>query len=64
MFSSAREKRYLGVKVDVFVFNTIVLIGSTLALLGLLHLDSAAPAGSAARTEQLVGKGIAFRNGA
>ena len=30
-------KRYLGMKVDVFVFNTIVLIGSSLALLGLLH---------------------------
>ena len=31
------EKSYLGVKVDVFTFNTIVLIGSTIALLGLLH---------------------------
>src|SRR5204863_3574068 len=31
------EKSYLGMKVNVFVFNTIVLIGSTLALLGLLH---------------------------
>ena len=31
------EKRYLGMKVNVFVFDTIVLIGSTLALLGLLH---------------------------
>src|SRR5689334_12338360 len=31
------EKRYLGMKVDVFVFNTMVLIGSTFALLGLLH---------------------------
>jgi hypothetical protein len=31
------EKRYLGIKVGVFVFNTIVLIGSTLGLLGLLH---------------------------
>jgi ABC transport system ATP-binding/permease protein len=31
------EKRYLGLKVGVFVFNTIVLIGSTLGLLGLLH---------------------------
>jgi hypothetical protein len=31
------EKRYLGMKVNVFVFNTIVLIGSTLLLLGLLH---------------------------
>jgi len=30
-------KRYLGVNVNVFVFNTIVLVGSTLALLGLLH---------------------------
>ena len=31
------EKRCLGMKVDVFVFNTIVLIGSSLGLLGLLH---------------------------
>jgi hypothetical protein len=31
------EKRYLWMKVNVFVFNTIVLIGSTLGLLGLLH---------------------------
>jgi hypothetical protein len=31
------EKRYLGMKINVFVFNTIVLVGSTLALLGLLH---------------------------
>jgi hypothetical protein len=31
------EKRYLGVKVNVFVFNTIVLIGSAIGLLGLLH---------------------------
>src|SRR6266403_565664 len=30
-------KQYFGMKVDVFVFNTIVLIGSILALLGLLH---------------------------
>src|SRR6476620_12438402 len=30
-------KTYLGMKVNVFVFNTIVLIGSTLVLLGLLH---------------------------
>src|SRR5437764_407477 len=30
-------KRYLGMKVDVFVFNTMVLIGSSLALLGFLH---------------------------
>ena len=34
-----QEKRYLGMKVDVFVFNTIVLIGSMFALLGLLHAD-------------------------
>jgi ABC transport system ATP-binding/permease protein len=32
-----QEKRYLGMKVDVFVFNTFVLIGSMVALLGLLH---------------------------
>ena len=31
------EKRYIGVKVSVFVFNTLVLIGSTLGLLGLLY---------------------------
>jgi len=31
------EKRHLGIKVGVFFFNTIVLIGSTLVLLGLLH---------------------------
>jgi len=32
------EKYYLGVRVGVFVFNTLVLIGSILGLLGLLHL--------------------------
>jgi ABC-type multidrug transport system permease subunit len=31
------EKRYFGLKVDLFVFNTIVLIASTLGLLGILH---------------------------
>jgi ABC-type multidrug transport system ATPase subunit len=31
------EKRYLGMKINVFVFNTIVLIGSSLGLLALLH---------------------------
>ena len=31
------EKRYFGLKVDLFVFNTLVLIGSTLGLLGILH---------------------------
>src|SRR5579864_4322028 len=31
------EKRYLGAKVSVFAFNTAVLIGSTLGLLGLLY---------------------------
>ena len=31
------EKRYIGVKVSVFLFNTLVLIGSTLGLLGLLY---------------------------
>ncbi len=30
------DKRYLGVKISVFTFNTIILIGSTVALLGLL----------------------------
>ncbi len=32
-----QQKRYLGVQVDVFVFNTFVLIGSSVALLALLH---------------------------
>jgi ABC transport system ATP-binding/permease protein len=32
-----QQKRYFGVPVDVFVFNTAVLIGSTVALLALLH---------------------------
>jgi ABC-type multidrug transport system ATPase subunit len=32
-----QRKRYFGVPVDVFVFNTAVLIGSTVALLALLH---------------------------
>jgi hypothetical protein len=31
------EKHYFGFKVDLFVFNTLVLIGSTLGLLGILH---------------------------
>ncbi|MBA2744132.1 MAG: hypothetical protein H0U43_07490 [Chthoniobacterales bacterium] len=31
------RKRYLGMEFSVFAFNTDVLIGSTLALLGLLH---------------------------
>jgi ABC transport system ATP-binding/permease protein len=31
------QKGYLGVKISVFVFNTIVLIGSTLGMLGLLY---------------------------
>jgi hypothetical protein len=30
-------KRYLGIKIDIFVFNTIVLIASTLGLLILLN---------------------------
>jgi ABC-type multidrug transport system ATPase subunit len=30
-------KRYFGMQVNLFVFNTAVLIGSTFALLGLLH---------------------------
>ncbi len=32
-----QQKRYFGFRIDVFVFNTAVLIGSTFALLGLLH---------------------------
>jgi ABC transport system ATP-binding/permease protein len=32
-----QHKRYFGFQVDVFIFNTAVLIGSTIALLGLLH---------------------------
>jgi ABC-type multidrug transport system ATPase subunit len=31
------EKGYLGVKISVFLFNTVVLIGSTIGLLGLLY---------------------------
>lgn len=31
------EKRYFGLKVSVFTFNTAVLIGSSIVLLGLLH---------------------------
>jgi hypothetical protein len=31
------EKGYLGVKISVFLFNTVVLIGSTICLLGLLY---------------------------
>ncbi len=31
------QKSYVGVKISVFVFNTIVLIGSTLGMLGLLY---------------------------
>ena len=32
-----QDKRYAGLKINLFVFNTIVLIVSTLGLLGLLH---------------------------
>ena len=31
------EKRYLGMKVNVFVWNTLILVGSTIALLALLQ---------------------------
>jgi hypothetical protein len=31
------QKSYLGLRVTVFVWNTIVLIGSTFGLLALLH---------------------------
>src|SRR5213595_2708113 len=31
------QKRHFGIKISVFVFNTVVLIGSTLGLLALLH---------------------------
>jgi ABC-type multidrug transport system ATPase subunit len=31
------EKRYLGLKINVFVFNTFILLGSTFGLLALLH---------------------------
>jgi len=31
------EKRYLGMKANVFAWNTMVLVGSSLGLLGLLH---------------------------
>ena len=50
-----QEKRYLGMKVNVFVFNTIVLIGSTLGLLGLLHWicgDSSRCAGLVSRADR------------
>ena len=39
-------------KVDVFVFNTIVLIGSTLGLLGLLHWILRRQLGSAAERNE------------
>jgi hypothetical protein len=32
------QKRYFGAQVSVFVFNTLVLVGSSLGLLWLLHL--------------------------
>ena len=41
------EKRYLGMKINVFVFNTIVLVGSAVGLLGLASLDFAPATGSA-----------------
>jgi ABC transport system ATP-binding/permease protein len=31
------QKSYLGVKISVFLFNTLVLVGSTLGMLGLLY---------------------------
>src|SRR5262249_38576444 len=31
------SKRYFGIKVNVLAFNTAVLVGSTIGLLGLLH---------------------------
>jgi hypothetical protein len=31
------QKRYFGIRISAFVFNTTVLIGSTLGLLALLH---------------------------
>jgi len=31
------EKRYLGMKINVFVFNTLVLMGSAIVLLAMLH---------------------------
>jgi hypothetical protein len=31
------QKRFFGIKISVFVFNTIVLLGSTIGLLGLLY---------------------------
>src|SRR5207248_4216389 len=31
------QKHYIGVKISVFMFNTIVLIGSTIAMLALLY---------------------------
>jgi ABC transport system ATP-binding/permease protein len=32
-----QQKRYFGLRVDVFVFNTVVLLGTSIVLLGLLH---------------------------
>ena len=43
------EKRYLGMKVGVFAFNTLCLIASTLGLLGTAALDLAKATRSAAR---------------
>ena len=46
------EKRFFGVKFGVFAFNTAVLIGSTIALLGLLALDFAPATGSATKLKR------------
>src|SRR5205085_10174467 len=32
-----QQKRYFGLRVDVFVFNTVVLLGTSIVLRGLLH---------------------------
>ena len=46
------EKRYFGVKFGVFTFNTAVLVGSTIALLGFLHWILRRQLGSATKLEK------------
>ena len=49
------EKRYFGIKFNVFVFNTAVLIGSTLGTAGFASLDFAPTIGSAQKLSLFVG---------
>jgi hypothetical protein len=55
------EKRYLEMKVNVFIFNTIVLIGSTIGLLGLLHWILRRQL-EVRRRGAMTNKGFAFRS--